>query len=121
MLHPEEISTGGKRHEADGPGLLVAIGVSPYLARFANTHGSWSPASRCEDLLVSLSDQIWKGRRDQELANLVTDKVARMCHREPRFCFLELDHILAQIASHAEERLEYSLKELGVVVGSRKT
>ncbi|WP_346012148.1 HD domain-containing protein [Streptomyces sp. SID3343] len=65
-LYPEELSGPGACHEQAGYDLLTAHGVAPTRARFARTHASWDPADP-EELLVSLADKVWKGKRVPEL------------------------------------------------------
>jgi hypothetical protein len=92
--HPAELSGPGHRHEFAGERLLLRYGVPSHLARFAGSHGSWAePYRGLEDLLVSLADTVWKGRREKSLEDLV---------RVP-----DLDGILAGLAAGADERLAF--------------
>jgi hypothetical protein len=45
VLHADELTGPGQQHEQDGPRLLVDWGIAPQLARFAQNHGSWRPAT----------------------------------------------------------------------------
>ncbi|MFG1955016.1 HD domain-containing protein [Micromonospora sp. NPDC048830] len=64
VLHPEELSGPGSAHEHAGHELLLRRGVDESLARFARTHASWHLAGvGVDDLLVSLADKVWKGKR----------------------------------------------------------
>ncbi len=63
VVHPEELSGPGSRHESAGRRLLLDAGVDPALARFAGSHGTWdSPAAEVEDLLVSVADNHRRSR-----------------------------------------------------------
>jgi hypothetical protein len=41
ILHSDELTGSGSRHECDGPGLLHQYGVTLERARFALKHGNW--------------------------------------------------------------------------------
>src|SRR5579859_296130 len=55
--HPVEVTGPGHLHEIDGVQLLLRAGISPYLARFAQTHAQWAaqPNVNLDDLLVALA------------------------------------------------------------------
>lgn len=73
-LHPAELAGPGSCHEQAGYDLLTAQGVSPARARFARTHAAWNPNDP-DELLVSLADKAWKGKRvaalEQDLIRLL--------------------------------------------------
>ena len=74
IIHPEEMSIPGSRHELAGQELLTGRGVDATLARFCVTHASWADAGTAiEDLLVALADKLWKGKRDADLERRVAD------------------------------------------------
>ncbi|MEV6210933.1 HD domain-containing protein [Kitasatospora sp. NPDC051914] len=108
VLHPEELSAPGSLHEEAGRALLLARGVPPGRARFAGTHASWTlPGISTEELLVSLADKVWKGRRQADLEDLVTERLAA-ARGVPRWeAFLELDDLLAALAQDADARLAH--------------
>jgi len=108
VKHRNELTGPGSQHEDDGPALLEEHGVEPGLARFAGTHGSWSREELpVEDLLVALSDAIWKGQRIDELEKQVLDTISRQTGVEEWEVFSELDALLEEIASHGDERLAW--------------
>jgi hypothetical protein len=76
VLHPGELTGPGNQHERDGPGLLIENGVPPRLARFARTHGRWRDVNDLEDLFVAVADNVWRGRRVDELETKVALIVA---------------------------------------------
>ena len=115
LIHSSEVHSSGKLHERDGPGLLLLLGVTPSLARFAGTHGHWSIDSGLEDLLVSLADQIWKGTRQVSLATIAAERLARESGCSAWQAYLELDDLLTEIAESATDRLEYQLMSRGIV------
>ncbi|WP_405010461.1 HD domain-containing protein [Kitasatospora sp. NBC_01539] len=109
VLHPEELSEPGSLHEEAGRALLLlARGVHPDRARYAGTHASWTlPGISTEELLVSLADKIWKGRRQADLEDLVAGRLAG-ARRQPLWeAFLALDDVLGPLAEEAGPRLAY--------------
>lgn len=120
MIHRSEIDSSEKLHERDGPELLLLLGVTPSLARFAETHGQWSSDSGLEDLLVALADQIWKGTRQVSLATITAARLARESGCSTWRAYLELDDLLSEIAESATDRLEYSLMSRGIVSRTRR-
>ncbi|MFJ7210305.1 hypothetical protein [Amycolatopsis sp. NPDC098790] len=84
-----------------GHALLRSHGVPERLARFAGTHGSWSaPDATAEDLLVSLADKVWKGKRVPDGAPGGRAVGA----------FMVLDDELSRIASEADARLAFRVR-----------
>lgn len=107
-LHPAELSGPGSEHEETGRDLLLAHGVSAGLARLAATHAAWTAADvGTEDLLVSLADKAWKGRRVPELEDLVVARLAAADGRPAWEEFMDLDDLLARIGELADARLAY--------------
>jgi len=107
VIHPEEVAGPGRQHEKDGPELLQRQGLPAIIARFARTHGQWRDADdlSIEDLLVSLADKIWKGRRDEALEALLVRTIGQFGGAEQWMIFARLDDLCSQIASRADERL----------------
>lgn len=60
-----------------------------------------------EDLLVSLADKVWKGRRVTDLEQLVVDRLADITGQAPWQTFLDLDDVLADLAAGADHRLAF--------------
>jgi hypothetical protein len=95
VVHPEELSGPGNRHEGIGPALLEEHGVSVELARFARTHGRWDRESvELEDLLVALSDNVAVGKRNDRLESLVVVRLVESTGMEAWEAFSVLDGIL---------------------------
>ncbi len=108
VVHPEELSVPGHRHEAAGRELLLARGVPARLARFAGSHASWTdPATTVEDHLVSLADKAWKGQRVPELEDLLIAELAVARGIERWAAFAALDDLIAEVAAGADARLAY--------------
>ena len=107
-VHVSELSGPGSAHEKAGRELLLAQDVSADLARFAATHASWAaPGIGIEDLLVSLADKIWKGKRVPELENLLVTRLAEASGQEPWQEFVALDELLERISADAGSRLAF--------------
>lgn len=104
--HPEELTGSGRRHERDGPAILEAEGIPAELARVAVSHAQWR-AMECslEELLVALSDKLWKGARVAELEQLVVSRCAAQLDSPEWEVFMELDPGFEQIAEGGPDRL----------------
>ncbi len=104
VRHPAELSGPGSAHELAGYSLLLSQGIEEASARFARTHGSWDvPGATLEDLLVTLADKVWKGKRVPALEERVAERLGG-----PRWeTFLALDDELERIAAGADARLAF--------------
>jgi hypothetical protein len=105
--HRAELTGPGSAHERRGYELLLAYGVAPDLAGHARTHGGWGPGSTLEELLVSLADAVWKGRREASLEELVVAALAPAVRRPAWAVYAELDDELTEIAAAAPARLAF--------------
>ena len=104
VQHVEELSGPGSAHEPAGERLLLRYGVPGYLARFADSHGSWdAPDRTLDDLLVSLADQVWKGTRVPDLERRVIDYLGGA----PWEAFAELDDLVQGLAATADQRMAF--------------
>lgn len=114
ILHPNELTGPGNKHEQDGPGLLQQHGVSPERSRFARTHGTWKTEQNLalEDLLVALADHSWKGSRNEALETMVAGRIAESLGTETWEAFMGLDEIVAEVASRGEERLAWQRRSV---------
>jgi len=111
VVHPEELTGPGSRHEPAGYQLLTARGVPHRLARFAGTHASWTdPDTTIDDHLVSLADKVWKAKRVPDLEDLVVDALAAAGGVERWAAFAALDDILDEITAGADDRLAYQAR-----------
>jgi hypothetical protein len=94
-LHLAELSGPGSAHEQAGQQLLLSHGISPGLARFAATYAAWTgPETQLEDLLVSLADKSWKGKRVPDLEDLFVNRLIAASGRSSWEEFLVLDDLL---------------------------
>ncbi len=104
----DELFESGKRHELTGMTILLNHGFTNEQSRFALTHGNWQDESlKIEDLLVALSDKIWKGNRVDDLERLVGQKLSSMLDCDYWDVYGKLDSILSQIALGADEKLNW--------------
>jgi hypothetical protein len=99
VVHPEELSGPGDRHEEVGPALLVEHGVSVQLARFARTHGWWDREPvEFEDLLVALSDNVAVGKRNEGLEQLTVEMLVELTGLKAWEAFSVLDEMLQSLS-----------------------
>jgi hypothetical protein len=99
VVHPEELSCPGDRHEDVGSSLLEEHGVSVELARFARTHGRWDRKPvKFEDLVVALSDNVAVDKRNDGLEQLTVDMLVASTGIEPWEAFSVLDEILQSLS-----------------------
>jgi hypothetical protein len=108
---PGELSGPGAEHEPAGEALLLRLGVEPRLARFAALHGRWErDGATVEELLVTLADKVWKGRREAGLEEQVAQLVAAGTGEPVWAAFMRLDDELTRIADRAEDRLAFQAR-----------
>jgi putative nucleotidyltransferase with HDIG domain len=110
VVYPQELSGPGHAHETAGYELLRRHGVDERLARFARTHAAWTaPEVTAEDLLVSVADKIWKGRRVEDLERLVADRLVpdRDAGVDRWQVLIDVDDFLEDLATDADQRLAF--------------
>jgi HD domain len=106
ILHPEELQVKGINHEAAGEQLLLANGIDAKLARCCRSHGQWQTMEcTSEELLVALADTLWKGKRNQDLENLVVKKLSKQYSKDYWELFMEMDACFEKIAEDGYSRL----------------
>jgi hypothetical protein len=105
---PAEIVGPGSMHEECGADILKTFGIHDSLARFARTHASWkSPEVTIEDLLVSLADKIWRGKRQEDLEQILLHRISVALSKPDWEVFASLDTILSGLAKGADRRLAW--------------
>ncbi|GAA2055340.1 hypothetical protein GCM10009839_74860 [Catenulispora yoronensis] len=88
----------------------VPLGLDEDAVLFgAATHAAFDDATGLEDLLVSLADAVWKGKRRTDLEDLVVARLAAASGRPVWDEFLELDDVLTRIADEADGRLAFQM------------
>lgn len=106
VVHERELSEPGSDHEEEGEKLLLAEGVSPELARCCLSHARWAEMEcSTEELLVALSDKLWKGQRSRDLELLIIDRAAKHLDQDRWDLFAELDGWFEEIANDGDERI----------------
>ncbi len=106
ILHPEELQIKGVNHEAAGEQLLIANGIDAALARCCRSHGQWQTMEcTLEELLVALADTLWKGKRNQDLENLVVKSLSKQYSKDYWELFMEMDACFEKIAEGGYSRL----------------
>lgn len=109
IVHPLEFTESGNKHESEDNKLLLENGVTPELAQCCISHAQYD-GNECsiEELLVALSDSIWKGTRVEKLELRIVDKIAALMGKERWDIFMELDDCFESVASSGGKRLERS-------------
>ena len=106
LLIQKELFEKGKKHEQAGFDFLIQHGFSKDLARFTKTHGQKDFNDLpLEDLLVILSDKIWKGKRVNELEEIIVDNISKKTQIEYWKIFTKMDNIISSISQTSEARL----------------
>ena len=104
----QELNLPGSKHLAEGEKLLLENGFEPKLARFARTHENWrNEPLPLDDLLVSLSDELWKGKRVNDLEELVCKEIAKRLSEDFWNIYMPLGKILEDIALGSDDRIAY--------------
>lgn len=110
VIHTQEMYEKGSKHENEGEQLLLGKGVDPKLARVCVSHGQWlNLECSLEELLIALSDKLWKGKRVQDLEEKVIKLVADTIHADYWDLFTTLDSCFEDIALKGDERLSRSV------------
>lgn len=109
IIHVSELSMPGHCHEEEGEELLVKLGVNPELAHCCISHSRYSIMDcSIEELIVALSDKLWKGKRDEVLELMVIDEIAKQLGKERWNVYMKLDECFEGIAMKGTERLSRS-------------
>ena len=110
ILHPNELEMKGNQHEPSGEELLLEAGVKPSIARCALSHARYDSMDvSFEELVIALSDNLWKGKRAKNLELRVIDAAAEAMVKTRWEIFIELDECFEKIASQGESRLTRSV------------
>lgn len=105
-----EMSGPGSEHETEGEKMLLEIGVSEQLARVCISHARWEEMEcSIEELIIALSDKLWKGKRVEELELEVIDRAAELLKLKRWDLFSDLDFKFEAIAAAGDERLQRSI------------
>ena len=106
ILHSDELDAPGDAHEPAGEKLLLEAGVQPDVARCCLSHARYdSMQVSFEELLVALSDKLWKGVRAEALELRIIDAAAAALDQDRWDLFADLDACFERIAAKGDERL----------------
>jgi len=109
-VHTNEMIGPGSEHEPEGEKILLEKNISPKLARVCMSHARWEQMEcSFEELLIALSDKLWKGKRVESLELKVVDFAAQHLGKDRWDLFPELDYKFEEIASGGHERLQRSV------------
>ena len=109
IIHTNELHEKGNLHEPAGEALLLEAGVQSEIARCCLSHARYdSMEVSFEELLVALSDKLWKGKREEKLELDVIDRVAEKLNKNRWDVYSELDEFFEKIALKGDERLSRS-------------
>ncbi|MDJ0944955.1 MAG: HD domain-containing protein [Kiloniellales bacterium] len=109
ILHPGELDAPGDAHEAAGERLLLEVGVQPEVARCCLSYARYeSMEVSFEELLIALSDRLWKGVRVGALELRVVDAAAERLGKDRWDLFADLDVCFERIAAKGDRRLARS-------------
>ena len=109
IIHPNEIVEKGSHHEPDGEKLLLKHGVQAEIARCCLSHARYASMTvSFEELLVALSDKLWKGKRVETLELRIIDAAAKRIGKDRWDLFEKLDSAFEDIARLGHDRLSRS-------------
>lgn len=110
ILHPEELHASGNMHEEAGEKLLLEHGVEEKLAQCCRSHSQYDNLNvSFEELLIALSDKLWKGKRESDLELRVIDETATRLDTDRWTLFGAMDTRFEDIAAKGDRRLSRSL------------
>ncbi len=109
-IHSHEMSISGSLHETEGEKILLEKGVSNKIARCCLSHSQWYEMEcSLEELIIALSDNLWKGKRIESLELQVIDNIALALSKDRWDVFSELDSQFELIANDGDNRLSRSI------------
>ena len=109
IIHSDELTGKGNLHEPAGEILLLENGVQAKVARCCLSHARYGEMDvSFEELIIALSDKLWKGKREPDLELRVIDAVANMLDQDRWDLFSELDTCFENIAAKGDDRLSRS-------------
>lgn len=110
ILFPSELDAPGDLHEPAGQELLLEYGLDPNIARCCLSHARYDDMEvTVEELIIALSDKLWKGKREGNLELKIIDKLACLIGKGRWEIFSEFDSVFEQIAADGTDRLGRSV------------
>jgi hypothetical protein len=87
--------------------MLLCLGVDPKIANCCLSHGNYKNMEcSIEELLIALSDKLWKGKRDNLLELRLIDTIAEILGKTRWDIYIEMDKIFESIANNGLNRLK---------------
>ena len=109
IIHINELSEPGNKHEAAGNKLMLENGASELQARFCLSHAQFDHMRvSLEELTVALADKIWKGKRVIDLELKYVEQVALSSGKDHWEIYSGIDSSIESIASEGDIRLARS-------------
>lgn len=110
IKYTNEMGGPGSEHEPEGEKILLNLGADPKIARCCMSHARFSTMEcSIEELIIALSDKLWKGKRVEELELEVIDACSALTGNDRWDLFTELDHHFELIAEGGDDRLQRSV------------
>ena len=110
IVHPHEMTGPGSEHEPEGMKILLSLDVPEKVARCCLSHARWNDmACSLEELLIALSDKLWKGKRVAALELEVIERISTSLGLNKWEVFQELDSHFESIAADGYRRLQLSV------------
>ena len=111
VIEEQELYHPGKKHELAGMKLLIENGFRIECSRFANSHANWNQEeNEIEDLIITLADKIWKGKRIFELEEELTKRISNQLSENYWEIHQKLDEIIEKVVVNAQERINWQNK-----------
>ena len=106
ILYPDELLKKGNLHEASGEKFLIEHGISYEIARCCRSHAQWKVMDcSFEEICVALADNLWKGKRIDQLEEMFIQKLSLKARKDYWQLFTEMDSFFEMLASEADSRL----------------
>ncbi|MFC3152290.1 HD domain-containing protein [Litoribrevibacter euphylliae] len=110
IIHTNEMIGPGSEHEPEGEQMLLELGVDARIARCCLSHARFDSMNcSIEELLIALSDKLWKGKRVESLELKVIDTLAQIKGTDRWDLFADLDACFENIAAGGHDRLQRSI------------
>lgn len=110
IIKPSEEIRSGKNHEIAGKDFLLSLGVSPKIARYCIIHSLPEEKLYLEELLVGISDNLWKGSRDLSKELWLYQKCTALLNQKDELLFKKLDDVFEQIVEESFRSYKEYLK-----------
>lgn len=105
-IHTEELEGKGSLHESAGESLLLQLGLPDNVARICKTHADINDERvEAEDLMVAVSDKLWKGKRVDKYEWALIEKMAAIIGKDKWDIYEICSEKFDACASGADERL----------------